>query len=85
MGPRPGGRGEIQDIANESLRSWASMGPRPGGRGEDAGVCLAIHARWLQWGRAPEGAESPRSTAGRESRGRFNGAAPRRARRDRAR
>ncbi len=77
--PRRARREQIQD--ESKLSNEASMGPRPGGRGEQSERRWSAARRSLQWGRAPEGAESagwptvlPRSP-------RFNGAAPRRARR----
>ncbi len=83
MGPRPGGRGEAIDLGVEASAHAASMGPRPGGRGESRSRTNPNSATKLQWGRAPEGAESRASGGGRRREDRFNGAAPRRARRAR--
>ncbi len=58
------------------------MGPRPGGRGEAKRGPRAEFVAWmLQWGRAPEGAERRSWKPESQRTARFNGAAPRRARR----
>ncbi len=82
MGPRPGGRGEKAPQLSREVAEIASMGPRPGGRGEQEALLERIDHEVLQWGRAPEGAERRPSPACRARLTGFNGAAPRRARRD---
>ncbi len=70
MGPRPGGRGDAQQLPNimEMLVDPHSMGPRPGGRGDLLPATAPITpGEILQWGRAPEGAEIPQQARRRRS------------------
>ncbi len=78
MGPRPRGRGvhvgHLSNLLSLMLR------PRPRGRGVLDFTGTIVSTPWLQWGRARAGAELPGRARQGNPTGRFNGAAPARAR-----
>ena len=80
-GPRRARRATIEQTW--PTRASASMGPGHGGPGEPAvsNVQNQVHAR-LQWGRATEGPEREEEGGANCTHCCFNGAGPRRARRD---
>jgi len=80
MGPRPRGRGVLLAHLAPRHPPVASMGPRPRGRGVLDFTGTIVSTPWLQWGRARAGAELPGRARQGNPTGRFNGAAPARAR-----